>query len=762
MKREDAGPSMLKEETEQQNAGPGGEPLLRSGGGEWLDVTKDLGAWCASLGLGGMVLREGFTLFDSMNALELMSTKMDSAMNLQGTKPAHERIAEGLVPLPLKRDSHLCWVLRELMIKELAWYENCLLATSVHSCVLVCKEALSELKTNCSTLLASTLVAKNEISKFNLEEGVSENEVASFVSYVLLLSVVKSCGQVYSLLRYADLFDEEDFSFQVSGLPLAKETSPEELDTLLQCVQVVLDKVSDLNSGFFSSQGVKELAMHAKFRSKYVSGLALMMKENLTGFREAELLWIDLLQLFEGSFGPEFSENDSFPEEEASLLFDLDLHKAILAGTPPRAVPIYERGEAQKAWKQIFQGMLEVCSMRSIKTLLGLYFALLDFSRKAHNILVRSSCVNVLYSGNRKAVARYPLDKWILKDLEQHGMALPYRTSEICGEFCNQLMESMYYALRILLQNPARQRRNIANVLPEWGRIEQMARVIDLKIHAQIVPDREPSLTNSRLFITQWAICWTTRLMMHHLILGFQLELYNPCELEIIFDQGVRIAKAFLEAREHGQLYSLDLAQELHGEASKLKWKTAADLQQQKRVLETHAAEIQVHVHNTQTSELYLQEVVLMESQKKYCEGMLSILELRLHGRFQLPRFEFSSDEIRYNARLLPYAMIVNPPYIRFRDFEFIRHRDSKGKKIESLQEATDAFGFAKELISKALKERSMSNAQKEYLRGLLKVLVSNSVVALREKSENAKPAKLQVLFPAAQEMCFLPVIAFE
>ena len=59
---------------------PSIEELTRSDSFSWVDITETLRGRAAELKIGEMYNLPGFSLFDSMSALELMDPKMDSGM----------------------------------------------------------------------------------------------------------------------------------------------------------------------------------------------------------------------------------------------------------------------------------------------------------------------------------------------------------------------------------------------------------------------------------------------------------------------------------------------------------------------------------------------------------------------------------------------------------------------------------------------------------------------------------------------------------
>ena len=67
--------------------------------GTWCDVTSELEKACLALPVGRVAMRQGFTLFDSMNAIELMAPKMDTGMQRVDGQSVEQRLEVGILIL---------------------------------------------------------------------------------------------------------------------------------------------------------------------------------------------------------------------------------------------------------------------------------------------------------------------------------------------------------------------------------------------------------------------------------------------------------------------------------------------------------------------------------------------------------------------------------------------------------------------------------------------------------------------------------------
>mmetsp|Transcript_12249 Transcript_12249/g.22737 ORF Transcript_12249/g.22737 Transcript_12249/m.22737 type:complete len:779 (-) Transcript_12249:232-2568(-) len=736
--------SGLSAPTQAHAAEGGAAPVGKE---EWDDVTEVVRKECEALGVGGVMLREGFTLQDSMNALELMSPKMDPGMNLSKVRSVRHRYDEGSLNLPPKSDAELVAVCDVLLAMEAAFYNGHALPTSVHSCLLVSHDALAILQEKSTSIMARKLEQKEA---FKLGADDSSEAVMATITYVLLTAILRTCAAARSIVMLADMYEEEDFVPSTMGLPMADKLSIDDVVELLAFAEnIITQQVAQGFGEAFSDRGCQSILEIIRFRSELLQLFAKMNEPELTGFPEAEKLAEKLLKRFDAGAGPlrpdQTEIEKTFAKETPERVLDQMVNVKLLAGSPPRAKPNDELAPAHKFYRDMLQHFKAVCCLREQTTLLGLYTALLELSELEPCIVVRSFLVPMLYTEKKLVLGKFTYEAWITESMSEFGVTAQEAGTEACASFAEVMVKPIYEVLRLLTGNRARQRRNIANILPTWAQVQREAELQDQFVFLQLRPDlteakletMDPKEIRESIHFTihGWVVEWTIRLMIHHLLLGFELELYALQEHDIMFwHLGYLVEQARTNRTEaEGSLTSRAAQLAKLGGAS-----SQNDLCKRAKA---EASILEKQVESNKTNLALSRERAVFELYKLLSEGLLRVqIALRIQGKRVDPEFEFGSAKIRYNHRLQYYASISQPTPLPFESF--CQVTDLTKYKSEVLFE--HAIGFldrGKEIASTLLKSGLYTSDQSVVkLKALLKVIIGNAVLILREKSAPCQP----------------------
>lgn len=762
----------------------------QAGPATFRDATKEIAAACEGLGLGGMVMNEGFTLQESMNALELMSPKMDTGMNADSYEDLEARMSKGEIRVPVASLQELDWVAKQLLIRELAWYEGHLLAASVYACAHICPKALEKLKPLAENIFSrwnaskpitkseSDKGAKNTTNKAKSENGAgskenfvveiseadSDESLIAAISYALYSSVVKSCGLVRQCIRRGDIYEEEDWSAQTFALPMGDMGDASMTLEMIEFGQSVLRAAQASGREAFAPEICQRIAKQFEFRSLYMRALDEMLQPNIVGWPAAEKLWEQIAGLV-----PEVGPGTIGEGEDTwKAAFNADIHRKLLASAPPRAGPTCDPEEAQHNFARLVADMRTACTLVNVETLFGMYEALREFSRHEPSIVVRSVVMLMVYSDNELALGRYSYETWIQDDMHAYGLPTYLRETEECKLYSKFAVKHIYDVLRLMLANRARQRRNIANLLPDWATMQQEAELYDHLAFVKANPHlpRLDAMTpeqireNMYFYMGSWAAEWTKRIMLHHLLLGFELDLYNINEYSAIFFYAQDLMSRFLSDREETTKFNVSTLTRLArmAEDNSVPKKT-------QRILNARSVGLQKLIREQKTDMLHVKERLRIEIERLCMDGLLRYaIGLRKSGRFPDPELEFGSAKVRYNHRLMPYSYVAMPRFIPYENFEAVTNMEHYQTK-QLLENASMFLTKAKELLGQALKTPNVTDAEKGYFKGLLKVVVSNSVNLMRATAsadtplpEGAKP-KVEADFPAANASCYFPVV---
>jgi len=662
---------------------------------EWNDVTDKLREACNDLSIGQVVSNEEFTLLDSMNALELMSPKMDAG--LQSPINVADWVAKKELDLTSALDVFdLC---NEILLMEVAWHDGHSLATTVHSCMFLNEFGMKSL-----------------LNKVTLDP----NDILSVVAFGLFHAVLKSCGVARRLVRMADIYEEEDFVPVVQGLAIGQDMEPSKVYQLLDNATMTL-------SNYDEDPDSKSLLLEMiLFRTKFLQALVAMQEKDAVGVQHAEGLWQEMLEMFP-RIGP--NRPSASAVRRFRKYFDTNINHKLLASSPPRAAAEIDMVKGHESFKAFLEDMLLVCHLRKETSLHQLYSAMCDISYRDPNIVVRSAIIPMLYTDSKLLLGMHTYESWIEKDMKQaFGIPANALSSPTCQRFIESAVKYIYEVLRLLTANRARQRRNIANILPEWCQLQLDAEIYDQVLFNEnnpgIVPDKVSNqVLGDRLHysVCAWCAEWTLRLMTRHLLLGFELELYGEFEYDVVFWHLQYFLSRALENRSSMLLFLKNTRERLS------KSKDEADL---KLLIELNE-QIEARLKNRGVA----QEEIMVEAQKNLADGVLRFLiALRKEGKFRVPIFAFATDRIRFNHRFAPYASISVPPSLSYENYTQVVDLDKY--EANSLYDSAAIFlTNCKHSLATSIKSGAMTERQTAQLKAMLKVVISYSVSLMRQKS---------------------------
>ncbi len=715
---------------------------------EWKNITDDFRNACQSLRIGGMVSREGFTLLESMNALELMSPKMDVGMNAGNFRGLEQRIKEGDIHVPVSSFEDLIALNDHLVAMELAYNNGHSLATSIHSCLHLGQESFELLREKAEDLLVQDVVE-------------TKKDVLCLVSFGLFSGILKCCGQIWSIVRRADIFEEEDFAPSHHGFPLEKQRSGNDIIELLTLANKTLKKYSSESKD--EMRLVELLADILESRTLFLQGLLLIQEADLAGMDAAAHNWHQLLNIWDRC-GPgrkiETSNALSKAYSQVKQAFDSGVNRQILGSSPPRAEPVIDLQSAHKEFSTFVSNLLAMCALTSCERLSDMYRGLHRLSERNPCIVVRSLLIPLLYSKDGKALGKYRYQAWLTQNMKEYGIPAHIVAIDSALPFIEVLVKAMYEVLRLLTANRARQRRNLPDILADWGILHQEASMQDQLMFEELYPKDLDKMSPEELkqklhfCFTAWVQDWTIALMIHHLQLGFELEVYAWHENDIMFWYLQFLINRSIDSKDLLLQYTDRLVLSASQSSAK---ETAGEKKARKKLLKTL---IQHSEENAANQEI-VRDNTFMKIECLLAEGMLRIiLGLRTQGKMPYPKFEFGSEKIRFNHRLLPYQFTQMPPPLPYESYAQISDL-GQYQAVNLFENAAQFFQQAKVQIAAFKKNENLATVDREQLSSLLKVAVTNNVTIMREKNTPADTAGKVVVFDFCHHR-YWPVVSVQ
>ena len=682
--------------------------------------------------VGEMILAPGYTLHDSMTALELMAPKMDRGMHLQNYVTVESRHEKGELAIPPTHAHTAIALLDYLFRMEVAWYSGFPVISTVYTCVFAHPYSAQVLAEHAKPYL-DTLESPLESAPRPHKE---DSSCLALVLHAVFVLIFKTSALVHRLVRHADTFEEEDYSPFIGGVKLdptgmdnlAAFKLAERASEILAKLDEDLDPGSEdeKNSCIFTKQSCSTLRTILHFRTLYFSLMASFQDVSATNSLE------ECLQLLPRA-GPARPCSTDSEEAKDNCYFDSVICHKDMGSMPPRTVTLQSGKEAQEQFAKLLEDLLIVRRLGDCKSLEEMYRCLKVFSSRRANIVARSMVVDYLYSEDNKALFKYSYTDLIQNDMRDMGVPESMYKSDVCLDLIQKgLLRAIYDIMHVCTTNRSRKRRRIVHLLHNWRDIQHSLDMVHQQVYLADardgkLPDKSPERLVNTLDI--WALKWVIRLMSEFLLLGFELELYAIYEVDFILWYLDYISKSTADNRKRmDQFLQLEYVYEMAQlkAAKKKKKKKGSKIKQLKK-----------------TKQLDFTEFDKVEGiiYGYLAYGLLCfLLALRRENKHVDPDLKFGDNRTRFMQRTKPFEH-MRPGRPSFDNF--VQLSDvTKYNAAEVYDNAIDSFTKAKEAATLALKGLQRrpdlpqwhKDYQTETMRALARVALSNtlSVTALR------------------------------
>ena len=251
-------------------------------------------------------------------------------------------------------------------------------------------------------------------------------------------------------------------------------------------------------------------------------------------------------------------------------------------------------------------------------------------------------------------------------------------------EFRIRCFPSYLEIFRTLCQNRSRCRRMMCHTLREWEQVQADAEEIDNLVQSALndIPGNSLVAGNSpadnTLPLSSWAFLYKIRLMEWIVQLGFELQIYQPDELAGMYWYLSYLAKRRVTHCERIRSFTL---------------RSLGEMRQR-----TGGRALPGDQEAAMTKSLsFLQTMLLDASVTWELSDALSCLYAALArtGLLKVPVRPYSTDELRYELRMRPFALIGLPALPPFETFKK-EAQQAQTKVTVILEYAEKALGAAK------------------------------------------------------------------
>jgi hypothetical protein len=416
---------------------------------------------------------------------------------------------------------------------------------------------------------------------------------------------------------------------------------------------------------------------------------------------------------------------------------------------PPRSVRVLSREAALKNTATMLEDLLFLLQFEQhTATSEGALHFLQLMSRRQPNIVVRSHLMMLV--GSETAFLRQgTVGPQALASFRRFCTScnLPAaRDHPDTDIYLNRMQRPYYLVFRLYCENRARQRRQIAKILPDWHILQDDAKSMDTTYYHALVHqgvDLEAPDAPYLYAFFSWVFDASTSLLIHHSLLGLELGLYTPLEMPSIF--------WYLEYMFSIRDKNINMAYRAPPTAPKaVKGKAGkkGKVKVPKKGSEAPTAPVTV-------------ESLTLQAQSLLCRGLAQLVFALQRQGLVLPALSRDQQALWFMNRFATSGMVGQPSGLTLGAYE--NYADYYMTRVPSATQvlvmAQDSLAASKKLCGSALaNETAPLPEEKAFLKALQRVCVVNSLTIfehLKVSKSIAGVNETVVLSPKTHRMTF-------
>ncbi|KAM0257833.1 hypothetical protein ACHAQJ_004137 [Trichoderma viride] len=622
-------------------------PNIKSDGIVAVDITAKFSEAVKTLEPGAIVKDGFFTLFDSVAALEIMDPKMDSGCS----RP--EADVEELydVSRPLLPEEVL-GIIDQLLCHEMSWHLGYPLSQTMFTSFYV--EALS-------------MPDPRSIQEATFIRNDNQNPNEHLMLQVLrayCLGMLKSCSYVNERIKSEHYYEEEDFVTNTYNRTLLANLPTSAIrDVLIEAIAALKSQRDSLSDSL-----VEALLLRLELRRIFLD--AVECPKHMKEPDLAKKPWREGLTLL-----PNLNKTHSLasPVDEA---FSATLQRKMASTMPPRPIVQLEFDVAFGHLKGLFEDGLELIDVLNYADSQSLLTFVTCFQAKKPQpiVYVRTLLQTFLFDAMEVlgsmsirqlldddfAILTMPAHQYLdrINDEVEAVQDARYAMAQQMELFRTRAAQPFLDILRTACQNRCRVRRTLCHLLRDWESLQMDAEEIDQIL--QVKAEEQPTMYRSSMSgggvesyslpLSSWTYLYKLRQMEQIIQLGFELEVYQADELAGMYWYLNYISKSRLHHTERIKSFVIKRVEETHGQPGYSN--PTIDAQLQRSLMYTRLSLLDAAV----TWEL---------SDSLSClYTVLNRLKL-----IKAPPRPYSTDELRYELRMKPFAPIGLPVLPTFEEF---------------------------------------------------------------------------------------------
>ncbi len=675
----------------------------------WQDVSNEFKNACGTLKIDELVHDEMFGLFEAMSAIEIMDPKMDAGIILNNRSHKivqfKDAVAEGTLKVKDFTPSEILGIIDELLACFVTWLDGHSLIQSVFVC----------LYTHDTKMIIDPVLK------------------------AVCVSILRMVETVRNIVGRAKVYEEEDFQTISYGFKLGLDISEMRISGMLrEAEEEVTRRIKSEMSGQDSENLDIEIMSAVKIRLKFLRAfycaLITLEKPDKSEMNKTKEWLTSANKLVSEAIGSlclglQMSKNEDHPQESLMLGFDTLVNQRLLPPSFPRETTIVSRDHAMKYVQTLLEKLLLSTKALEYSNFHSLLQFVTDFSKGDPCVLSRS-VLQLLVFNNGRVFGKLQMSEMLKDTIKNFNSSpvlaelSPLNNSADAKEISNAFIAKASRVMISLLQahghNRARQRERLGEILEDFGNLQDEADKTDSELN-QILQEIDNKRQHLACF-GSWVLFHTLKVMVEYILLGFELELFNPHEFHYVYWYLDFLSNWGINCLSRAERLVMVQEQYVEKKCGKKEKKRKKELIQMcKDTVEDHQ-----HLKS------------LLVSIKFLCLGIVKAYEgFDIEGKIKRPKSEFDKEQMRYEHRFTAFTFIDTPQPIMYNQYKDATLPMNKSENSASLlyQEAQKYFEKAMATLQK-LESRDVDTDL------LLKVAKTNFVVMKLASSGHKKDSK--------------------
>ncbi|KAI0803380.1 Mak10 subunit, NatC N-terminal acetyltransferase-domain-containing protein [Xylaria sp. FL0064] len=613
-----------------------------------IDITAKFASAVKTLSPGEVIKDDHFTLFESVSALEIMDRKMDSGVLNEGESLDEEYdVTRNVLP------EEIMGIIDELLCLEMAWHLGYPLSQTILTSVYV------------DALMNPYPQSINEVDFTRAASASTQEPSLLFVLRAYCAGLLRACFFVNECMKEELYYEEEDFVTNTYDRSLLGHIPVPAIKELLQnAITELRARGDDLPQEICAA-----LESRLELRISFLDAVDLSATREDTS-ELPKLPWTRMKHLIEAI---EIQHTQGKPLPAA---FSTKLQRRLASTMPPRPMVTLSFNECVTHFKRFFEDGNEVIDVLQYTDPQSLLNFILMFQAKKPQPLafIRTILQNLLF---RDMVV---LGRFSVRQLLDHDLSvsvLPcgphfdrsfddvevvsdprHKVASAMEVFRHRVADPYFDLLRLLCQNRCRVRRTLCHHIQIWEPLE--TDIADIEEHLQLpisqvtrgaYPEEEPTYFP----LSTWGYLLKLRQMEWIVQLGFELRIYQPDELANMYYYLKR-----LTSRRGKKIDEVKKVTALREERAHQYLKIPKNEPLPPAVADEFDRSKQ-YQHTT-----LLDTACTWELSAGLHLLYLALLRL---GLLKPPPRPYSTDALRYELRMRPFAHVEDPPLPAFEEF---------------------------------------------------------------------------------------------